>query len=54
MTNPQMKDVKRALAAAAVSSSAVFSNVSPALAIQGNMSYSQFMQSVNEHLIKTV
>jgi hypothetical protein len=49
-----LKDLKRTLAAAAVSSSAVFSNVSPALALQGNLSYTRFMEGVNDHLIKAV
>ena len=49
-----MKEAKRALAAVAVSSSAIFSNVSPAAAIQGNLSYTQFMNYVNEHMIKAV
>ena len=54
MTNPQMKDMKKALAAAAVSSSALLANVKPALAVGGNLSYTMFMRYVNEGMIKAV
>jgi len=54
MTNPQMKDMKKALAAAAVSSSALFANAGPALAIQGNLSYTQFMNQVNAGAIRAL
>jgi hypothetical protein len=52
MTNPQMKEVKKSLAAAALSGGAVFSNISPAMAISGNLSYTQFMNALNEGVIK--
>lgn len=49
-----MKDMKKALAAAAVSSSALFANVGPAFAVGGNLSYTMFMRYVNEGMIKAV
>jgi len=44
MTNPKLKDAKRSLAAAAMSAGTIFTNANPAHAIQGTLSYSQFME----------
>jgi hypothetical protein len=44
MTNPNLKDAKRSLATAAMSAGTIFANANPAHAIQGTLSYSQFME----------
>jgi hypothetical protein len=54
MTNPKMKEVKRSLAASALSAGALMSNVNPAMAVSGNLSYTQFINDINENMIKAV
>lgn len=54
MTNPKLKDAKRSLAAAAMSAGTIFTNANPAHAIQGTLSYSQFMEQINQKLIVAV
>lgn len=54
MTNPKLKEVKKSLAMAALSAGTVMGNVNPAMAISGNLSYTQFMNQINENMIKAV
>lgn len=49
-----MRNVKKSLAAAALSAGSVFSNANPAMALSGNLSYTQFMNSLNEGVIQAV
>jgi hypothetical protein len=54
MKSKDLSQIKRQLAMIVASSSTVLGNVDPALAIQGKVSYTEFMNAVDRSEIKTV
>jgi hypothetical protein len=51
MTNPDMASLKSKLAAIALSVSATLGQAAPAMAIQGRVSYTEFLTAVNNNEI---
>lgn len=54
MTNPDMASLKSKLAAIALSVSATLGQAAPAMAIQGRVSYTEFLTAVNNNEIMNV
>jgi hypothetical protein len=55
MTNPEFKDMKNKLAALALSSTTLLGKATPAMAaIQGKVSYTEFIDAVKDHQVKNV
>ena len=54
MTNDRFKDLKNNLASLTLSMSFLFSNPSPAFALQGTITYGRFLEYVRQNLISQV